>query len=139
MNTGSNLTIYNLRLLKMQLATLRNRFRELSSSQEYSNRVINSMPEPMYPLVRTKCLGQAFSEHTLRVVAKYSKLSTQELASANNRIPRVAFVGGMGVGKTSILTRFRQNSFSDVFRSTLSACYELEQFQILDCCYSMDL
>lgn len=114
------------------------RFREPGPSQQYWKREINSMPMPMYPEAATDFLGHEFSQHTVSVVESYPERVAHNHNFMSNRLPQVAFVGGVGVGKTSVIKEFSYgtNKCLPAIATTFPN-FELEQFTILNCLHNI--
>jgi small GTP-binding protein len=48
------------------------------------------------------------------------------------RTSKIIVIGDMGVGKSSLVQRFVNDSFSNDYKATIGVDFEVEQFQILN-------
>jgi small GTP-binding protein len=55
------------------------------------------------------------------------------------RMSKVIILGDMGVGKTSLVNRFVNNSFNKDYKATIGVDFEVERFKILGLPFNLQI
>lgn len=69
-------------------------------------------------------------------VKDYCKSCTNK---SSNRLAKVIVIGDAGVGKTSLIKRFVNNSFGRDYKATIGVDFEVEKFKVLNCLFNLQL
>jgi Ras-related protein Rab-34 len=61
------------------------------------------------------------------------------ISYSSNRQAKVIIIGDAGVGKTSLINRFVNNTFGREYKATIGVDFEVEKFKILNCLFNLQL
>lgn len=72
-------------------------------------------------------------------VKEYCKSMKLNISRVEMRTCKIIVIGNMGVGKSALVQRFVNDSFSNDYKATIGVDFEVEQFQVLNVPFNLNI
>lgn len=98
----------------------------------HKDRIISSFPKSFHEeaVIDKK---QDYDPRTLTICR------SQQPVSIGLKICKMIVIGDVGVGKTSLVTRFCKSAFDKDYKATIGVDFEVERFEILGCPFTLQM